>query len=722
MTTYDFAPGFFEDRLLRTKALRSCPNIVILIDQNKYQEICRDAKGGRQINRRYMLIPVKMPHVHFGVFHPKVWFLSGKERADLLIGSSNLTRSGITSNLEMVSSFAYAKSDGDGKVVGLFRSAYDFLQMVVSRYCSYSDTVKQATEQLQAVSPVLSERVEPEPDVELMHNLDSPILEDYLSAQQLTAAKLTVLGPYFDSNIDKLLGVIAGKVKLSSVNIIVQQDTNTLNVDSLRQWHKTRKTDLIVQLLAVPGRKLHAKVILLESPDGKLCTALIGSANFTEAALFRTPDSHGNIELCVAFRGDMARLVRDAMESEIFSKKAVSLEEIRSSRQDDRQTVPENKIILHHAELDSKKSLIKTVCHVDDDTAKSIREYSLLVRKVGSVDPDTVCKVARENMNVKGGILNFSVGVEDSSILSKSTTVAIHASTPDEDYLSNYVWLLNVTEIHDSMDRDYNKIAKQFRESGRGLIEFINKCIKHGMIDKAIDLLASLNIRFNNCGRGVLPRTVIRTTRSPITEDDAAGVIWSLTSDQQDRFARRVSDFILRHHNKVLIRHIKKPNLNGLENFFDVMETCADLGITALKNGLMTASGVYQALLHGFRLFAGDNLTEGYFRALWRKFYDVQDMLREALIRHRVCERAVAYALLLKTIDTGHNTKEDGFIRLSDICCMASTDYLVHLFDFVEIGEGFCDRVTSVLRETYDNADYCRVEFDPNPKEPHFAG
>jgi len=56
LTTYEFSPGFFEDRVLKTKAFKSCPYIVILIDEGKYQEICHDPKGGRLINRRYMLM------------------------------------------------------------------------------------------------------------------------------------------------------------------------------------------------------------------------------------------------------------------------------------------------------------------------------------------------------------------------------------------------------------------------------------------------------------------------------------------------------------------------------------------------------------------------------------------------------------------------------------------------------------------------------------------
>jgi HKD family nuclease len=718
LCTYNFAPGFFEDRVLKTKAFRSCPYIAILIDETKYQELCHDPKGGRLINRRYMLVPVKMPQSQTGVFHPKLWFLSGKDHVKLFIGSSNLSRSGITSNLEMVSSFSYIKGDKNKAPIKLFKSAYDFLQAIAIRHCSYSDTLRQAVKQLVALSPALLEKSNGEGEIDIIHNLERPMLEQFLTHHEFTSAKLTVLGPYFDSNIGELLDVISNKIPLSSIDIVVQQNTNTLASKALRQWHNGTSTNLAIHLLSAPGRKLHAKALILESPDGKECASLVGSANFTKPALLRTSDTDGNIELCLAIRGDMAQSVRKSMQSEVFSTQEVLLENVRSSQQNDNWTAPDNEIKLYHAELDSHASLIKTVCQADDKVSASILDFTLLVRKIGSASPDTVCNIAESRIHK--GHLDFSVGVEDSSILNKATTVAIHARTPHGELLSNYVWLLNITEIHEYLDRDHIKISRQFRQSGKGLIEFINSYVEQGMIDKAIKLLEDLDIRFNNGGRGIITRAIIRMPSSPITDDDATELIWRLTSGQRGEFAQRVSDFITRHYEKVLKRHIKKPNLNGLENFFDVLETCADLGITALKNGIIAPSEVYSDLLYGFQLFSGNNLTEGYFRVLWCKFYDVKDRLREALIRHKIPERTVAYALLLKTIDTESNAKKADFIRLSDVLNLTTAKYLDACFDLVGFDTDFCERVAAVLIESYDNSDYCRVEFNPKPKDPYF--
>lgn len=45
------------------------------------------------------------------------------------------------------------------------------------------------------------------------------------------------------------------------------------------------------------------------------------------------------------------------------------------------------------------------------------------------------------------------------------------------------------------------------------------------------------------------------------------------------------------------------------------------MATTALKNGILDSSKVRDILLNGFYYFSGNNLLDGYFRELWRKFF-----------------------------------------------------------------------------------------------------
>ena len=130
LATYGFMPGFFEDRVLSSPALSGCPNIVVFVDESAYRKVCSEPLGGRLMNRRYLLIPISLPRQGYGVFHPKVWLFGGPKNAKLFVGSANLTRPGITSNLEMLSVFDHetAKPKGLSQVIS---SAYKFFKSLV---------------------------------------------------------------------------------------------------------------------------------------------------------------------------------------------------------------------------------------------------------------------------------------------------------------------------------------------------------------------------------------------------------------------------------------------------------------------------------------------------------------------------------------------------------------------------------------------------------------
>jgi hypothetical protein len=266
--------------------------------------------------------------------------------------------------------------------------------------------------------------------------------------------------------------------------------------------------------------------------------------------------------------------------------------------------------------------------------------------------------------------------------------------------------------MYDSIKKNDAKIVRQFTESGKGLIDFINNYIDQGMVDKAIDLLEQLNIKFDSGGRKGISRAILRRPHSPITEDEMPQNLWRLTVDQRQIFADTISEFIIRHYEKVLERHIARPNLNGLENFLDVMETCADLAITALKNGILDSSKVRDILLNGFYYFSGNNLLEGYFRELWCKFFVTQNTLKEVLLKHKVPERIIAYSLLVKTLASRRTAKKVEFITKEDICNLTSVLYLSHFFDLVGLNKDFVKRIDDIIQENYNNSEYCKVRFE----------
>lgn len=78
IATYEFAPEFFERRLMRLRAFENASRIVVFMDAHRYTEIVREGlTAAASFNRRYLVVPVRW---RSGVFHPKLYLLLGKKK------------------------------------------------------------------------------------------------------------------------------------------------------------------------------------------------------------------------------------------------------------------------------------------------------------------------------------------------------------------------------------------------------------------------------------------------------------------------------------------------------------------------------------------------------------------------------------------------------------------------------------------------------------------
>ena len=109
LSTYDFDPLYFENRLLRKNTLNEARRILIFMDQHCYEQVGKGEVVSRYLNERYLLVPVKNNR---GVFHPKLHLLIGHNGARVICGSNNLTQAGSIHNLELFNVLHIDVSDG----------------------------------------------------------------------------------------------------------------------------------------------------------------------------------------------------------------------------------------------------------------------------------------------------------------------------------------------------------------------------------------------------------------------------------------------------------------------------------------------------------------------------------------------------------------------------------------------------------------------------------
>jgi len=102
LTCFSFDFNFFEERVLPALRSANIRNIIVLIDGKYYDQLMEEPgiKAFRN-TKIYSLNPIFVK----GVFHPKIMFLVGKNDGLAVLGSGNLTASGMVSNDEVWSAF-----------------------------------------------------------------------------------------------------------------------------------------------------------------------------------------------------------------------------------------------------------------------------------------------------------------------------------------------------------------------------------------------------------------------------------------------------------------------------------------------------------------------------------------------------------------------------------------------------------------------------------------
>lgn len=130
LTTYSFDPIFFESIYLTALRKLGITNIVILMDAYMYDQLLADTnyQCHRVTQNNYTL--VRQENVHSGVFHPKMVMLFGEEEGALVLGSGNLTYSGLSNNEEIWSVFHVLGSESIH--YPLFYKAWEYLTNVTS--------------------------------------------------------------------------------------------------------------------------------------------------------------------------------------------------------------------------------------------------------------------------------------------------------------------------------------------------------------------------------------------------------------------------------------------------------------------------------------------------------------------------------------------------------------------------------------------------------------
>lgn len=293
LTTYSFDPIYFEAVYLSTLRKLGITNVVVLMDASMYDQLLSDSnyQCHRVTQDNYTLF--RKENFHSGVFHPKVVLLFGEEEGSLIVGSGNLTYSGLANNDEVWNAFHV---QGNHSIhYPLFYQAWKYLSQsanqtssLVSRQIDWMSEQSPWLHQETTDSTVLLSSGE---ECALLYNTaESTILDKLLlSIGDKRIVSIKVIAPFYDAEGDAL-SALKNKLAPKEMQCILDLERQSAPYSLLKTDTST------VFCKAESSNPLHAKIFELQAEDETWL--LCGSANAGNMAL-GTGNYAFNDEVCI---------------------------------------------------------------------------------------------------------------------------------------------------------------------------------------------------------------------------------------------------------------------------------------------------------------------------------------------------------------------------------------------------------------------------------------
>jgi hypothetical protein len=644
LTTYGFNGVFFEERLLRRRALARTRRILVLVDAREWRNSLLQDAPLRWINRRYLVVPIARST---GVFHAKVGLLLGDDQVRVMCSSANLTRPGYSRNLELMNAVSTPLSEKAApSALRLARSVFAFLQASVR--LAEGGEARLATEWLneEAETNLFLQDTGAEDDgsgPRFMHTLDGPLWPRLMERWQADPPnRLVVISPFYDADHELLTRFVARWPKCK-VKFIAQQETSFL--DALRAAAVLPR--IAIESLDFRSRRLHAKLIAWESSKGIHC--LVGSANFTSAAL-----DGRNVEACL-WIDDAAEHFKALFDDTLVPEAIAPGEFVAGTEPppEEEPAPPPPRLNLLSAVLDESGRIEVAYEHglsrPPDELAVSFRSANERVAAFSQPVP----------IMAKGTSVVSLPGTEP---LAHGTAVRVTlvATLGGERLESAPAWLVQTASLthEDGSGGGGGDRLARMRDSGEGLAEYTEQLAKDRGIQAVIECLQNFDIRFFDGEGGLrLRRPFSVRMHDPFRSDVPPDWMLNLPDGTKAELRRAVLEFADRHERRCLRKHAKRGNLNGLTNFVDVLRSIVQVLWTYHGQGVLTRIEVldrikkYVALATLGTAYA-DDTHPGFLASLAAHLTGERTLLKQRCVEEGFCEIVAAVLFVGQVLRT----------------------------------------------------------------------
>jgi hypothetical protein len=649
LSTFQLHPDYFEKRLLHSRcpALAKARRILVCMDAGQWFSLLGQDVPARLVNRRYLVLPV---HRQQGVFHSKLNLLLSEKGAQVQCGSNNLTRSGCSSNFELLNAINFDQETATEEALLLAQGAFGFFQ----RACNdaEAETARIAREWLaeaETAFPWLTQPVKP-PDprrVALLHTYEGGLWERLASTlDKDVPTRLLVISPFHDLD-GEMFRRVHRRWPKCGVEVLVQQGFTNLPVASLK------KLGSVVSLseLCDSSRRLHAKLVAWQSEKGSGC--LVGSANFTTAAF-----DGRNVEACFLV-SEAEELVQSLFDEDLV-KRTIKVDDFDPGSEEppEQKEVQTARLRLVSAVLVGNEQLRVTYQHRLESKPASLQ---IAFRSPGEPLPRALAGVRNIESYTESVPLPPAV-VADSHSTIMASLVAEFSDHQEE---SDPVWVIQEDRLtyEPGGDRCADS-KKRVEETGEGLNEYLEEIGKREGVSGMIDYLKHTTIRFHDgSSRFAFGRKFRIRIRDPFHPDMAPE--WLIhVKGQSETLDSAIGEFVERHERRRLRRHASRGNINGMENFLDIFTAMVRVLYVYYTRGFVKKGRFLGHVYNMIQIATGgseseDDSYDGYLLSIHKNLSGNTKLLQEASDNTHFAAEIRAALLIAQKVRFVPNEKND---------------------------------------------------------------
>lgn len=313
-TTYSFELQLFDGFLF--PRLGEAPlNATVMLDERHADSVWESIPPDeswrlRRVNSDYLIRGVAFGN---GAFHPKTYFFANDREGILLVGSGNLSSSGLDRGNEVFARFDSSNEDD----IGAIRQWREWMSDLVER--SGDEQLSSRWFNVRSQAKWLSGPAAGS----FVSNRQTPIRDAFLADLKAPVDELHLTAPFFDPDAQATSALIEA-LDPKELFVYLADQSNVEGPVLRKALEGANGTPHLVRY-SVPF--VHAKLVAaIQGSTGRL---LSGSANLSRAAMFATPEPQGwaNVEAGTLISAP-ADQVRELFHPEHIETSEVSLDEL----------------------------------------------------------------------------------------------------------------------------------------------------------------------------------------------------------------------------------------------------------------------------------------------------------------------------------------------------------------------------------------------------------